>query len=207
MNFKTQALRLMTKISVYSAVVVLLPTISNAQAIKVGIKAGLFQSASLESGIGSTYMFARSNYVLGPQLEISLPRRFAIEADALYSAASYSKPISNNVAHERLVEHNWVFPVLAKRYLGSETRHRSFIAGGMSFRSILGIVDLAAGRAIDVNSRGIVVSSGTEFRLRSIVIAPEVRFTHWGSTTIRDGLELAIGSRKNQPQLLLGISF
>ena len=57
-------------------------------------------------------------------------------------------------------------------------------------------------------SKGLAVALGLELKISSLRIAPEVRYTCWGSDNkLTAGNVISVASKTNQGEFLVGISF
>jgi hypothetical protein len=196
------------------ALLILLSTACSAQRVSIGAKGGL--------PIGTDYYGNESRPVVyGPSVEFHLPAGFAVEFDALYQRTGYSasfsySPGAGTSASYQVRErgNNWQFPLLGKFYFRSrQAPWRPFLGTGYAFRSswnhsetVQTITDSEGTHTYNPNydSRspfdvGAVIAAGVRFRLGRIAIAPEMRYTRWGSG--------GNTYRKNQGAFLLGISF
>lgn len=178
----------------------------DTQTVTVGLKAGIPQRSPLETTFGNVPSFAHSNYTVGPQVEVRLLGRLAVEADALYTGLPY-KTVPALSSQQDATAQSWEFPLLLKAYLGRSKGHRSFVGAGPSFRSISGIKDIVTSKTLGILTRGVSISSGTAFRIGGLSLCPEVRYTYWGPITFGNGIDLVFGNRTSQAQVLFGIVF
>jgi outer membrane protein with beta-barrel domain len=168
-------------------------------------------------------------YVVGASVEVRLPARFAIEADALYrrigsssafsipqgSAITTTSPITTSFFN-RQRGNSYEFPVLGKYYLRSrESGWQPFLATGYAFRvtqfsSDTSETNVDAGGLAHTSSFhsnygsglgvGAVFGVGVRVHAGRFALLPEFRYSRWGAGD--NNL-----TRKNEAGLLLGISF
>lgn len=193
-----------------------------AQPLGFGIKGGLPLNDLFDTRGGvqaSAFNTETKRYIFGPTVELRLPAGFAIEADALYSRAKFSSPLSaaGSLAGSVIDAANWEFPVVAKKkFRGSDViaaSVRPYVEAGASFRRISGIRNLPAflsgnrGGEVDTQNTGFVAGAGIEFRVLNIRVSPELRWTRWGSGHFTEGLANIFKANRNQAQFLVGLSF
>jgi opacity protein-like surface antigen len=152
----------------------------------------------------------RPGYVIGPYFELRLPFRFAIEFNALTSENEVTVIPTTGTPTE-VKQRNWEFPVLGK-YRFTSGVVRPFIAAGASFRKlgdIRRVGDFIVGDDVlaDQSDIGFVVGGGVEFKLWVLRIAPEFRFTRWGTESLAEGITDILKTNKDQGQFLIGIGF
>src|SRR5215469_5413123 len=116
--------------------------------------------------------------LIGPALEVSLPRRFSVELDALHrplrdrqmitvvgAAAPFS--FSGNFTNSTTT---WEFPVLAKYRLRLR-RVNPFVEGGPTVR-----------RPVQtLSTYGVSAGGGVEIRWWAVHVAPTIRFSRWAA--------------------------
>jgi len=136
--------------------------------LSIGIKGGVPISST--SGIGPdngctslgcnqfNYSSKTKYYTLGPTIEVRLPLRLAVEADALYSRLIYDtfrffsdsftfngvRVFQDGSTFMSIKFERWTFPVLLKWRYGNR-RTRPFVDGGISLDHISGIDGETAG--------------------------------------------------------------
>ena len=181
-----------------------------AQHISVGIAGGVpftggiadFTTTNALSDEVS-HSFSNSNeFIIGPTLEIRLPFSLAIEADALYRPISVATNVTvGSVTVQSSSNYSsWEFPVLGK-YRFPLPIVSPYVEAGPSFR--------AKGSSIGYfSSDGFTLGGGVELKLLRLRIAPEVRYTHWGSDSVPPiNASFFAPSQQNQAEFLVGISF
>jgi len=210
--------------------VVCLTLTSFAQGFTVGALGGV-RATELYSGNLSD---ESKRYVAGLSLELHLPLRLSVEADALYQHLGYSYtlivpilPFGLSQVRER--NNSWEFPLLLKYHPPAGPIH-PFAGIGIAPR-IVTLRDDDSGYTIDPRLQtvqlyssvyrssydptvGLVLAGGVEFRVSRLGIAPQVRYTWWNQRfldeTVRNygflGLEFY---RANQQQLevMVGIGW
>jgi hypothetical protein len=189
-----------------------------AQPIGVGIKGGvpltdLFDS---DSSIVDT---ETKRYIVGPMIELRLPAGLAIEADALYSRAKFGSIFgaAGSVLTAPFDTDSWEFPILLKYKFGAASTVgasvRPYIGAGASFRRLSGLSSIGSfitgnqSGDVDRNNTGFVAGGGVEFKVLFIRVAPELRFTYWGTDHFTEGLANIFKTNKAQGQFLVGLYF
>ena len=167
-------------------------------------------------------------YIVGPSVEVRLPRGFAVEADALYQrvgtyltgasvlSGTGLEPVDPYVASSssRAVGNVWQFPVIGKYYFNRSSRFQPFVGLGPELRTAGWRTDtssvLVSGpSAIPVtsasssesrsNTGGAVAVVGMRSQVGRLKLSPQFRFTRWS----REQGWL----RTNEAGLTLGIHF
>ncbi|HVW09607.1 MAG TPA: outer membrane beta-barrel protein [Bryobacteraceae bacterium] len=178
--------------------------------ISLGIKGGgaltdAFSDRSATVGGVTTRTYSpQGDYIVGPMLELHLPMGISAEVDALYrplhlrtefasTAGSFSGPGTVN---------SWEFPILAKYHFGIPFV-KPFIEAGPSFRH----VSQFAGDTPHLSTNGLALGAGVEAKALFVRIAPEFRYTHWGTDSNRGTSPFTPSSNPNQVEFLIGISF
>ena len=143
--------------------------------------------------------------VISPLVELSVSRRFSIEANALSRSSHYKSVVTGFPGRVYGDSHGWAepweFPVLAK-YRVSTGSIRPFVALGPSFR----LPKELGGSWL--SNYGATVGAGVEFPLKMLKIAPTVRYTRWGPDRprVEGGLGNS-GEPRNRAYVLVGVSF
>lgn len=205
----------MRHIAVLSVVLIIIPCVASGQLVTVGVKGGI----ELVPTTNDTNQSKR--YVVGPSVEVRLPARFAIEADALYQRVGsdsrylFQTPEGTVSYMNRERGNSWEFPVLGKYYFRSRVSNwQPFVATGYALRTI----DIHANTVTiyptgtsatneTVENRhgtglgvGAVAATGVRLNAGRIALAPEVRYTRWSDNANNS-------RRSNSAKLLLGITF
>jgi hypothetical protein len=197
--------------------------VASAQLVSIGVKGGGPFLDTNEHGDESR------PYIVGPSVEIRLPAGFAIEVDALYRrigntfgfnfsaiGAGLNVVPATSFYIDRQRGNDWEFPFLGKYYFRPRTAGwQPFLSTGWALRTVSFHQDIsetvidATGNShfnsfhYDVRSDvgvGAVVAAGVRFRVGRLSVAPELRYTYWGSTPQFD-------LRRNEAAGLVGISF
>jgi hypothetical protein len=202
----------MRKLSLLFALVLTAAGSASAQLVSVGALGGVRLTD------GFNYEDESRRYIVGGSVEVRLPARFAIEADALYQRIGDSTTFFsfNGDGSEAYFNHvrgnSWQFPLYVKYYFRPHTAAwQPFIGTGYAFRTVSFHEDTSAFGAnllpngtfrFDFRSSlgvGASIVAGLRFHYGPVAIAPQVRYTRWGDSN--DGLN------RNEATLLLGLSF
>jgi len=208
----------------------LLAAAAFAQPVTIGVRAGARLNSEIESGGNSE----SKAYLAGPMVELRLPHRFALEADALYSRFGYSstarfsvvrdpfthQPL-NNVVTERARANSWEFPLVLKYRLAAPF----YVLAGYAPRHIGGTYEVSgyaetssAGQAVPISGSGtasystnhaFVLGAGVAWRAGPVRVEPEVRYLRSKNalgTLSGDAAFHVLGSR-NEVQILVGIGW
>ena len=157
------------------------------------------------TGIGTSsatvhFYSPSKDYVVGAMLELRLPFRLSIEADALYRQLNISSVATADQHPSFLHVVTWEFPVLAK-YRFTPSRIAPFAEMGPSFR--------AAGNLNDTSpsGHGLTVGSGVEVRVFKFKLAPALRYTRWAQDARPATGPPVPRTNPNQLELLVGFSY
>jgi hypothetical protein len=129
-----------------------------------------------------TYFSTNTDYVLGPMVELRLPFHLAVEADALFRPLQAIESVEtgrNIFASSNVDSHSWEFPIVAKYRFNLPIVKpfvTPYIAAGPSFRAN----SIPFTRLSD---HGVAVGLGLDFHFLLLHVAPEVRYTYWGSAS------------------------
>ena len=167
-------------------------------------------------------------YIVGPSLEVRLPRGFAVEADALYQRVGtntvYASILSGtnlapfypfpNSGVSRAVGNVWQFPVIGKYYFNRSSKFQPFAGIGPEFRtagwhtdsssvilpgpSTTPVTSLSFSESRS-NSVGAVAVFGMRLPIGPLKFSPQFRYTRWSR---QEG-----SLRTNEAGLMLGIHF
>jgi hypothetical protein len=191
-----------------------------AQPIGFGLKLGapLTDAVNLATGSG-TLANTATRFTIGPMVDLRLPFGVGIEADLLYRRVGADYTFSNTFSagvHGNqwdvpvLLKYRFPFPIV-KPYLEAGPSFRWFTNVNHSF-ACLPTCTPPGPAQISTNSSGagLTFGGGVEVRLLFIRIAPELRYTRWGSEAFSvgqsDGTTLFHASQ-NQAEFLVGIHF
>jgi hypothetical protein len=163
-----------------------------------------------------SYLSKTDRWTLGPMLEVRLPFGIGIEANALYGRMSYES--ESELGAARTKANGFRFPFLLKKRFG-EGSVKPYLGAGPTFERLYGISQVtrfftgspsATNDPEELRKRsntGGTVEAGIEFNVLGAKIAPEIRFTRWGSHTFLSTAQNLLKFNRNQAEFLLGISF
>src|SRR5258706_914594 len=169
------------------------------------------------------------HYIVGATVEYRLWHGFAVEGDFLYRRTGFKYHVdclqrlipfgsdSTFVSSSDRTRFNvFEFPVLGKYYFRHDSKVRPFVLTGYTLRTALSDNDdrfttqnTSTGKTSTVISKtsnwmgldiGASFGTGVQWKLGRVSLAPELRYTRWGSHP-------NIGFKKNQADVLLGITF
>ena len=176
------------------------------QSVSFGLKGGVPLSNALKVADTSTYTSDRSPFVIGPVVELGLPLGLAVEADLLYRRLRYDSSASGTTGQV------WELPILAK-YRFPGVLLRPYIEAGLSFRRFARFDQTtpsgSTNQPPEVRGRaaaGGTLGAGLELKVLVVRLSSEIRYTRWGSTSIRATLG-GLTTQLNQADFLLGITF
>jgi len=185
--------------------------------VSFGVKAGLPLTDFLSPVNNREFSFSANarKYIVGPTIEFHLPFGLGIEFDALYRRLDYTGNALTCCGAESVQGNGneFEFPLLAKYRFPSKVV-RPFVDAGFTFNKLSGLKQSegsGAGffsvSATTKSAKGFVMGGGVGIGVFKVLhLAPEIRYTHWGSTSITDPLSLVNGSQ-NQAEFLVGITF
>lgn len=190
----------MVKTFLLGSVVLLSSGVLAAQPIGGGFKVGvpLTDAFKVRTDIPTLALFApfaadSSNYTLGPYIELRLPFRLSIEADALYRRYDFTTAgVSSSTS-------SWEFPIVVKHKLLAGPL-KPYFEGGLAFSRLSDIRTVSIDH---LSNYGIVVGGGLEINALLLKISPEIRYTGWGFRNF-DSL---VQSQRNQVAFLVGFGF
>jgi len=182
-----------------------------------GVKGGapLSDAFSVAENPVSLVTAGRADYVIGPYVEVRLPFHFAIEVDALTSTVNWEQ--TTNVFSSQTSARTWNFPVLAK-YRFAHALVSPYVVAGASFGKLTSVSQVtnfingstSSDTPIGLSSTGntgFTFGGGVEFKVWFLRIAPEVRFTRWGTNNFAEGVSNILSTNQNQGQFLIGLGF
>src|SRR5579872_4068578 len=174
---------------------------ASAQTVSVGVVAG----GSLATP--SLYSDDSHRYIVGPSVEVRLPRGFAVEADGLYQRVGTSffyasipsgtdlAPIYSSLTSgvSRAVGSVWQFPIIGKHYFNRSSKFQPYVGLGPELRTAGWHTDSSAVIASGPSTTQIVSSSsesrsnsvgavavvGMRFQVGRLKLSPQFRFTRW----------------------------
>jgi hypothetical protein len=208
-----------------------------AQSIAIGVIGGarltddvsLFPAPEVNvASADAAFRLESRFYDVGPMIEIGLTHGFAVEFDALYHRQGFFSTFAHDteiyISRER--DNSWELPLLLRYNLRFPVLH-PFVEAGVAPRTISGRVasigqsDLSTpvgppppfGPSVPVSyspTVGFVAGGGIQFNLGHLGLAPQVRYTRWGTAPV-GGLYYSLGStyssNQNQVDVLVGISW
>lgn len=176
---------------------------ASAQPISFGIKGGvpLQDAFNVKSPAGVT------QFTVGPMVELHLPLGLGVEADALYNR--YNLRFSDFFAgfSSSGYSSSLDIPILLKYRVGGAPLIHPYIEGGPTFRKLFNIPSNLSGASARTTGKGFALGAGVELRLLVLRIAPEIRYTHWGSQNFTLPSNLTIDANQSQTQFLVGLSW
>ncbi len=202
------------------------------QTVSIGVVGGVRTTDDLTGG-GATSVSKR--YVVGPSLEIGLPFRLAVEADALYRRAGFQTSVSSGSYYVHADQHAnlWEVPILLK-YRIPLPAAKPFLEAGYAIRVVGGSISSSnvenlpypcgtgMGETCSTyysnwsTSHGLVVGGGVQFALGQLRLSPTVRYTHWTGSTVSGAFagpkEIFYNippwqSNQNQVDVMLGVAW
>jgi hypothetical protein len=182
-----------------------LPGSSLAQHISVGITAGAgltdaFQEQTIQQLNSHTeYSSGRKDYIVGPTVELSLPFNFSAEVDALYRPLHLSMVVFSTVSpsfSSSITVTSWEFPLLAKFRLPFPLH--PVVEAGPSFRA-------SNSSVADPASAGFTFGAGLEGHLLRLKVSPQLRYTRWGSDSVKPVFPQPF-TKRNQVEFLVGFT-
>ena len=176
-----------------------------SQSFSVGVKGGVPLTSMSDSArefgrYGGQTNFQMKRYGVGPTVEIGLPFRLRLEADALYRHARQDR-LSGPAPYASLNQEGarigiWEIPLLLK-YQWQGRGFQPFVVGGSTLRRVGDLdVDLIAIPAVpgypgtrqhytisadDSLRYGVTFGGGVSHKVGFMIVEPELRFTHWTS--------------------------
>lgn len=189
-----------------------------AQPIGVGVKGGVPFNDLFDSETNGVETETK-RYIVGPMVELRLPAGLAIEVDALYSRADFGSVFgaAGSLITAPFKTNSWEFPILLKKKFGGAdavaASARPYVGAGANFRRLSGLSNIGSfitgnrDGEVDKNNTGFVVAGGVEVKALFIRVAPEVRFTYWGTDHFTQGLANVFKTNKGQAQFLVGLYF
>jgi hypothetical protein len=202
-----------------------------SQSIAVGVKGGIRATDDV-SGF-SVQSSESKRYIIGPAVDIRLPRRLGFEVDALYRRFGYTSTFSSccgsSITRERA--NSWEFPLILK-YRFPSLAVSPYAGAGYVPRMVHGsrvssgryLSGMTSNPPADVYTyyfnqqssidypvtHGVTAAGGIEFGGRHLRLSPEFRFVHWNSPFLQevggDG-SYFIESSQNEFFILLGITW
>ena len=161
-----------------------------------------------------------NTYIIGPTVELRLPRNLSVEVDALFRHYRYQWHffLIGNGNQTSATGNAWEIPFLVKYSL---TRRflKPYVDGGAALDFVQGLsaevdhYDILSSTTIRTSSPtdlvhrvapGVVIGGGVDVRARFLRLSPEIRYTRWASQHF---VNYYTDTNKNQVEFLLGIAF
>ena len=173
-----------------------------AQQVSLGVAGGLRATNEYSSDFGPSAESKR--YIVGPMVDVSLPKHLSVEFDALYrrigfTASSGSYLSGGSITRERA--NSWEFPLILKYHVPAPIR--PFVGVGWALRNVSG-TDVSSGSVLTgittdppsstytyfsnqrsptsySDTHGLVLAGGLDFNLGHVRLSPQIRYVHWVS--------------------------
>lgn len=188
--------------------ILILTSAAHAELFSLGAKIGLplGDAYSIATAPNRSFTSDSTQYTVGAMAELHLPLGFGVEGDILYNRFNFStENLVNSLSKTN--SNSFEFPILLKyRFVNVGPVH-PFVGAGPSFRSIQSLLRYDPRKPNDSFGSGVVFAGGIEIKVLFLRIAPEIRYTHWGSQSFLDGANVLIQGKQSQGQFLVGISF
>ena len=156
---------------------------------------------SAQSSNTLQYVEDTHRYVIGPYVELRLPFKFSIEADALYRSYSFRESTRSFTGSTSVG--SWEIPVLAKyKLLAGPVR--PYLEGGVVFSRLTGVPDVP--ELIHRGDYGIALGAGVEVHLLVLHLSGGIRYDGFIFKNFSSPGGL-LESNRNQAMLLFGIGF
>ncbi len=125
-----------------------------------GVKGGapLGDAVSVTEDPLSLVTSGRSDYVIGPYVELRLPFHLAIELDALTSTVNWQQ--TTDLFNSQTTARAWTFPLLAKYRFGHGGLLSPYVMAGASFgklTSISQVTNFVTGTSTSTRYSGVVI--------------------------------------------------
>jgi hypothetical protein len=177
--------------------ILLASTAAHGQPIGVGLKLGVPFNDGFKVFPLPTFTPVNAHgqqFVFGPYVELRLPSKFAIEADALHRSYNFENSVTTATGT------SWEFPVVVKKRFGDHLI-RPYVEGGGAFSHLS---DIRFSTLAHRSNYGVVAGAGVELNLLIVKIAPEIRYTGWALHNF-DNSDLQ--SVRNQLTVLVSFGF
>lgn len=195
--------------------------------VSLGVKGGIpltnnFATGSITSiGFQDFYSSKTRRYIVGPSLEVHLPKGISLEFDALYRRLNYDATLNrvDFVTQAATAVSSWEFPLLAKYRLRGQLV-RPFVDAGVSLQHLDGVTRFvrtvtfgpsvttsgteSPAELLKRNNGGWNVGAGLDIHALVVHVEPEIRYTRWVSENFKGD---ALTSNRNELVFLVGIRF
>jgi Outer membrane protein beta-barrel domain len=197
---------------------------SFAQQVAFGLKGGFRATNDISTNAGGNSKSPR--YLVGPSVEVELPRGFRFEADVLYSRIGYDSFFGNpfTTASTRARGAAWEFPLLLK-YSPPVPKIRPYVEGGYAPRRTGGHIDGEGSTTNPITgvtekytashswqgklTHGLVAGGGAETTMGAFRLGLGVRYTRWSRDYINQfgSHGYFVQANQNQVQILASFSW
>ncbi len=188
--------------------ILVLTSAAHAELFSFGAKIGLPLGDAYRIANASNRSLASgaTQYTVGAMAELHLPLGIGVEGDILYNRFHFS---TENLVNplSKANSNSFEFPILVKYRIVNIGPVHPFVGAGPSFRRIQSVLRYDPRTTNDSSGSGFVLAGGVEIKILFLRIAPELRYTHWGSQSFLDGANVLIQGKQSQGQFLVGISF
>jgi len=175
--------------------------------IKGGVPLGDAFEIAGKPSIAGNYFTGGHQFIIGPFAEVRLPVfGLAVEGDILYTRFNFNTGNLLSLTNAG-TSHAFEFPILVKKRFNGLPLVHPYVEAGPSFRKIGDVLHFSAAGDNQSGGKGVVFGAGVEIKLLLVRVAPEIRFTRWGTQNFLDTLDVLVKARQNQGQFLIGISF
>jgi opacity protein-like surface antigen len=189
------------------------PILCLGQPLSIGLKGGVPLADSVKILDKATYTSDKAPAVFGPALEVRLPLGLGGESGLYYRRLEYANGTTRTSAQA------WEIPLLAK-YRAPGDHLRPFLTAGLSARWLARFkqrtipAGSAPGSVIAEDppelrkrwSLGPTVGGGLELGILGVRVSAELRYTRWGSASLKSALG-GLATQLNQADFLLGLMF
>ena len=185
-----------------------LTSAAHGELFSFGAKIGLPLGDAYRISSASDRILASNatQYTVGAMVELHLPLGLGVEGDIIYNRFNFStENLVNSLSKAN--SNSFEFPILVKYRLVNIGPVHPFVGAGPSFRRIQSVLRYDPRKTNDAAGSGVVFAGGVEIKVLLFRIAPELRYTHWGSQSFLDGANVLIQGKQSQGQFLVGISF
>jgi hypothetical protein len=164
-----------------------------AQRVEVGVEGGIRTTDDFFSTGAFSFASESKRYIVGPTVDIGLPKRFSVEVDALYQRFGFTEVYSIGIGNYGTVRertNSWEFPLILKYRLPVKRLH-PFVGIGYAPRIVHG-TDAGSSETAGCFCytsghgttnypvmQGMVVSAGVSLRAGHFRFTPEIRYTIW----------------------------
>ena len=191
-----------------------------AQRVSVGVEAGVPVTESFDTGFiyRGGFLPATERYTIGPVLDLRLAGPFSIRFNALYQP--YSFRLSSSIgtpSSSKTTGSLWQFPVLLKYQFFEGGAIQPFIAAGPSVQVATNgtttTIFADGSTRLDHSGPerqaivGLMAGGGFIFAFSRVHISPEVRYTRWGQENFDFTQTDHVGTKLNQVQVLVAVTF